>query len=104
GDEIEAGNLAECATYGLGVAGVRVDARADRGGAHVDLAHERSRFTEPIDVFIDRYAVRVELLAECHRHRVLKLCPSHLQYVGELLGLLEEGVTKRCHCTRQLAE
>src|SRR5690606_8953367 len=62
GDEIEAGNLAECATYGLGVAGVRVDARADRGGAHVDLAHERSRFTEPIDVFIDRYAVRVELL------------------------------------------
>ena len=77
------------------VAGGRVDPRADRGRAHVDLPDQRLRFAQAFHVFENRVSERGELLAERHRHRVLQLCAPQLDVRRELLALLQE-------CRRQI--
>jgi hypothetical protein len=77
-----------------GVARVRVDAGADGGGAHVDLVQVHTHLAQPVDVLADGDAVRVELLAERHGHRVLQLRAAHLHDVGELLALEQERVAQ----------
>ena len=76
-----------------GIARIGVDAGADRGGAEIDLAKQRGGFSQPRDVLLDGGEVGVELLAERHRHRVLKLGAADLEHVAELdrLGLEGKG-------------
>ena len=86
-DQLEAGDLREPFTDERSVSGRGVDPGPDRGGAHVDLSKERRRLAKPLDVLTQGHAVGAELLAERHRDRVLELGASHLDDVGELLGL-----------------
>src|SRR5690606_14121072 len=90
GDERQAGDLRQAITDQRRVARVGVDARADGGGAQVDLAKEAGRLAQPFDVFTQRDAEGAELLAERHRHGVLELGPADLDDVGELVRLEQE--------------
>src|SRR5256885_1095415 len=82
------------------IAGRRIDACADRGRAHVDLADQRLRFPEPVDILEHSVREGVELLTQRHRHRILKLSAAHLDVRREFLALVEECRRERDH--RQL--
>ena len=65
-----------------GVARIGIDAGPDGGRAEIDLAKQRRGLSQPGDVFLDRGKIGVELLAERHRHRVLKLRSPDLEDVA----------------------
>ena len=92
GDQRQPGDARQLAAHRFGVARRRVDAGADRRRAHVDLADQRLRLAEPVDVLEHRVAERGELLAERHRHGVLQLRAPHLDERRELVALRQERV------------
>ena len=64
---------------------MRVDAGADRGRAHVDLADQGDSLLQPLLILTEHYRIGGEFLAQRHRHRVLQLGAAHLDDVLELL-------------------
>ena len=85
----------------LGIPGGRVDARADGRGAHVDLADQRLRLAQPVNVLGDGVAERGELLAERHRNGVLQLRSAHFHQLPELLPFGEERRDELAHYLAQ---
>ena len=88
----------------LGVSGRSVDAGADRGRSHVDLAYQRLRFAKSVDILEYRMGEGVELLAERHRHCILQLSASHLDECRELFALVEERRRQRDHRQLQIGD
>mmetsp|Transcript_101769 Transcript_101769/g.265432 ORF Transcript_101769/g.265432 Transcript_101769/m.265432 type:complete len:537 (-) Transcript_101769:17-1627(-) len=70
---------------------VRRDACADRSAAQVGGGEFADSTLDALQVIANRGAVGVELLTQRHRHGILELCSAHLDYVGKLPSLLEEG-------------
>ncbi len=68
----------------FGVAGMAVDAGADRGAAEVGLQQRGGGLGEALAVLLDHDGVGGELLAQRHGDGVLELGAAHLQYVAEL--------------------
>lgn len=61
----------------------------------------RTASARPALVLLQHHRVRRELLAQGHRHRVLKLGAPHLEDVAELLGLGREGLAQDGHRVEQ---
>ena len=76
---------------------MRIDAGADRGRAHVDLADQKHRFLQPLLVFSQHHRIGREFLAQRHRNGVLQLGAAHLDDVLELLGLRLERLAQHRH-------
>jgi hypothetical protein len=87
--------------YERRVIGVRVDPRANRRRAEVDLGDQQRRFFEARLVFLEHHAIGAELLAEGHRHGVLQLGAPHFEHVGELARLLLERKAQLAHGTTE---
>src|SRR6266566_9201130 len=71
-DQRQSGYVLQMSAHTLGVSGRCVDTSADGGGAHVDLANQRLRFTEPVYVLEHGVRESVEFLAERHRNCILE--------------------------------
>ena len=97
GDHGNAGYVAQLLANQARIIGMGVDAGADRGRAHVDLAHQKHGFLQPQFVFAEHHRIGREFLAERHRDGVLQLGPSHLDDVLELLGLRLERPAQLRH-------
>mmetsp|Transcript_112206 Transcript_112206/g.318133 ORF Transcript_112206/g.318133 Transcript_112206/m.318133 type:complete len:361 (+) Transcript_112206:454-1536(+) len=73
---------------------VRRDACADRSAAQVGGGEFADSTLDALQVIANRGAVGVELLAQRHGHGILELGSAHLDYVGKLSALLEEGAAQ----------
>jgi hypothetical protein len=91
------GDLRQVLRALLSVALRRVQASADRGRAHVDLAEDVLDPLERKDLTFECGRESFELLAERHGDGVLELRAAHLQHRGELFPLLAERRDELLH-------
>jgi len=80
-----------------GVVGRRIEACANRRCAKVDLLDEQPGLAQPLLVFGQHHGVRAELLAERHRHGILKLGAAHLEHIRKFGSLRFESAAQVRH-------
>ena len=99
--EAEPGDRVQVAHGGGAVTRVGRDARADRGGAEVDLGEQPDGLGEARVILAEGRREAVELLAEGHRHGVLQLGAPDLEDLVELLGLAAERLAQQLELGEQ---
>mmetsp|Transcript_112205 Transcript_112205/g.318129 ORF Transcript_112205/g.318129 Transcript_112205/m.318129 type:complete len:361 (+) Transcript_112205:454-1536(+) len=93
-DHRETGNFSQLLDNHLREVLVRCDASTDRSAAQVSAGELAYGTLDALQVIANRGAVGVELLAQRHGHGILELGSAHLDYVGKLSALLEEGAAQ----------